>query len=258
MRYAIFSDIHANRQAWGAALTDIRQAKVDKVVCLGDTVGYGPMPESVLNSVRKESDIMILGNHDAAAFGGLDINIFNDDAKAAIEWTQQQLSKDSIAALRKLPLTAESENIFFTHAEIINPAGWGYISTLDDAKVNFAMSDHFVTFVGHTHQPTIFDQSLATGQIREHPDKNVSLIKTHRYIVNVGSVGDPRSPNDLRGRYVIYESDTRTVYFRKFTFDTDLYRTDRKAAQLKYTPYFIKMLDQETAQQHLPGAKSDS
>lgn len=255
MRYAIFSDVHANRQAWGAALVDIRQANVDVVVCLGDTVGYGPMPEEVLRSVRQETDIMVLGNHDAAVFGGLDVNMFNDEAKEAIEWTQSRLSKKSLDALRETPLTAEKENIYFVHSEIVNPASWGYINTLDEAKVNFALSDHFITFVGHTHRPTIFDQSKTTGFIREHPDKNVSLIETHRYIVNVGSVGDPRNPDDLRGRYVIYESDTRTVYFRKFTFDTDLYRLDRKAVDLKYTPYFIKMLDHETGQQHLPGAK---
>ncbi|MFK5923032.1 MAG: metallophosphoesterase family protein [Verrucomicrobiota bacterium] len=255
MRYAIFSDIHANRQAWGSALVDIRQANVDVVVCLGDTVGYGPMPEEVLKSVNQEVDIMVLGNHDAAAFGGLDIDIFNDEAKAAIKWTQQRLSQKSKEALRKLPLTAEKENILFVHAEVINPAGWGYINTIDEAKVNFALSDHFVTFVGHTHRPTIFDQSLTTGQVREHPDQNVSLIKSHRYIINVGSVGDPRSPDDLRGRYVIYESDTRTVYFRKFTFNTDLYRLDQKKSGMNYTPFFIKMLDHETGQQNLPGAK---
>lgn len=255
MRYAIFSDIHANRQAWGTALADIRQTNPDVVVCLGDTVGYGPMPEEVLNSVLQESDIMVLGNHDAAAFGGLDLDLFNDEAKEAIEWTQSRLSKKSLDALRKIPLTAEQEDIFFVHAEIVNPTGWGYINTLDEAKANFALSEHFVTFVGHTHRPTIFDQSPTTGKIREHPDKNVSLIKSHRYIINVGSIGDPRNPDDLRGRYVIYESDTRTVYFRKFTFDTDLYRLDQSAAGINYSPYFIKMLDHESAPQHLPGAK---
>lgn len=254
MRYAIFSDIHANRQAWGAALTDIHHTKPDVVVCLGDTVGYGPMPEKVLSSVRNEVDIMVLGNHDAAAFGGIDSNLFNDEAKAAVEWTAENLSQDSLDYLRDLPLTAVRDGILFVHAEVANPSSWGYIDTLDEAKVNFALSDNFITFVGHTHRPTIFDQNKQ-GKILEHPDKNVSLIEGHRYIVNVGSVGDPRAEEDLRGRYVIYEPDTRTVYFRKFTFDTDMYRVDRKAAELQYKPYFLKMLDHQTTQQGMPGAK---
>jgi len=252
MRYAIFSDVHANRQAWGAALADIRQTKPDMVVCLGDVVGYGPMPEKVLGSVREVTDIMVLGNHDVAAFGGLDVNLFNDEAKAAIEWTRDHLSEDSLNFLRDRPLSVERGNLLFVHAEVANPQSWGYINTLEEAKVNFLFGDHFVTFVGHSHRPTIFDQSPTTGLIREHPDKNVSLIKGHRYIVNVGSVGDPRNPDDLRGRYVIYESETRTVYFRKFTFDTDTYRLDHKASGLNYTPYFLKMLDHETTGQSLP------
>jgi len=254
MRYAIFSDIHANRQAWGAALVDIRNTKPDVIVCLGDTVGYGPMPEKVLASVRNEVDIMVLGNHDAAAFGGIDPSIFNDEAKAAVEWTTKNLSQDSLDYLRDLPLTAVKNDILFTHAEVANPLSWGYIDTIDEAKVNFALSDNFITFVGHTHRPTIFDQNQL-GKIREHPDKNVSLIESHRYIVNVGSVGDPRNPDDLRGRYVIYEPDTRTVFFRKFTFDTDMYRVDRKATELEYKPYFLKLLDHQTTQQGMPGAK---
>lgn len=252
MRYAIFSDVHANRQAWGAALADIRQTKPDMVVCLGDVVGYGPMPEKVLTSVREVTDIMVLGNHDVAAFGGLDVDLFNEEAREAIEWTRDHLSEDSLDFLRGTPLTVERGNLLFVHAEIANPQSWGYINTLDEAKVNFLFGDHFVTFVGHSHRPTIFDQSPVTGLIREHPDKNVSLIKGHRYIVNVGSVGDPRNPEDLRGRYVIYESETRTVYFRKFTFDTDTYRLDHKASGLNYTPYFLKVLDHETVGQSLP------
>lgn len=254
MRYAIFSDIHANRQAWGAALVDIRNTKPDVVVCLGDTVGYGPMPEKVLASVRNEADIIVLGNHDAAAFGGIDPSIFNDEAKAAVEWTTDNLSKQSLDYLRDLPLTAVKDDILFAHAEVANPSSWGYVDTLDEAKVNFALGENFISFVGHTHRPTIFDQNRL-GKIREHPDKNVSLIESHRYIVNVGSVGDPRNPDDLRGRYVIYESDTRTVFFRKFTFDTDMYRLDRNAAGLTYKPYFLKLLDHQTTQQGMPGAK---
>jgi len=254
MRYAIFSDIHANRQAWGACLNDIRNTNPDVIVCLGDTIGYGPMPERVLASVRNEVDIMVLGNHDAAAFGGLDLSIFNDEAKASVEWTAKNMSKESLDFLQTVPLTAVRDDILFVHAEIANPSGWGYIDTPDEAKVNFAMSDNFISFVGHTHRPTIFDQNKL-GHIREHPDTNVSLIESHRYIVNVGSVGDPRNPDDLRGRYVIYETESRTVFFRKFTFDTDIYRADRTSADLEYKPYFLKLLDHQTTQQGMPGAK---
>ena len=151
MRYAIFSDIHGNLEAWNRVLEDIRLLAADVLVCLGDVVGYGPKPDEVLTSSREATYNFVMGNHDAAAVGVIDPSWFNPNARAVIEWTRGQLSEDSNEFLRNVPLTMESENIFFVHAEVEEPGRFGYIVNDPDAAQHFGSTDHFVTFVGHTH-----------------------------------------------------------------------------------------------------------
>ncbi|MFT5466560.1 MAG: diadenosine tetraphosphatase ApaH/serine/threonine PP2A family protein phosphatase [Verrucomicrobiales bacterium] len=242
MRYAIFSDIHGNREAWHRVLEDIRALQADVLVCLGDVVGYGPLPEEVLNEIRAETDNFVIGNHDAAAVGLLDASAFNPHASSVIEWTAEQLSEESKEFLTNIPLSIETDDILFVHAEISEPARFGYITDVVEATENFAGSDHFVTFVGHTHDPTIFALDN-DGGVSQLPDDNSLLDENHRYIVNVGSVGEPRNPDDLRARYVIYDSETREVFFRRIEFDPEVYRSDLAATSLEVSPYFIQVID---------------
>ncbi|MEM7011981.1 MAG: metallophosphoesterase family protein [Verrucomicrobiota bacterium] len=242
MRYAIFSDIHANLRAWEEVLADIAEQDVDVLVCLGDVVGYGPKPEEVLNAIRGVTDNLVMGNHDAAAAGAIETSYFNEHARGAIEWTIAALSEEAKDFLASVPLAIEAENILFVHAEICEPGRFGYIDEIADAHENFAGSEHFVTFVGHTHYPCIFELSN-DGSVVEHPDENRQLRVENRYIVNVGSVGEPRSPDDLRGRYVIYNSETLEVEFRGVTFDISAYRADLESTTLSIKPYFLQVFD---------------
>lgn len=242
MRYAIFSDIHANLRAWEKVLDDIREQNVDVLVCLGDVVGYGPLPEEVLNAVREVTDNFVMGNHDAAAAGAIETSYFNEHARGAIEWTIAALSDEARAFLASVPLSMETEEILFVHAEVCEPGRFGYIDQVEDAHVNFAGTDHFVTFVGHTHHPCVFELSN-DGSVIQHPDSNCQLREENRYIVNVGSVGEPRNPDDLRGRYVIYDAETRVVEFRGVSFDMAMYRADLESSDLSITPYFLQVFD---------------
>lgn len=242
MRYAIFSDIHGNREAWDRVLEDMQTMEANVLVCLGDVVGYGPMPEEVLADIRRHTDNFVLGNHDAAAAGLLDTSYFNETAREVIEWTKQQLSDESIEFLRQVPLGISNDNLLFVHAEITEPGKFGYIAEVEDAQSNFASNSEYVTFVGHTHYPLIFELTN-DGSVLEHADEDATLSEDSRYIVNVGSVGEPRHPDDLNARYVIYDSDTREVFFRRIEFDREVYREHLKATTLTTTPYFLRVVD---------------
>ena len=117
MRYAIFSDVHANRQAWEAVLEDIAKQGADTLVCLGDVVGYGPKPLEVLSAVRAVTANFVLGNHDAAACGRLDPPIFNERARIVIEWTREQLDEDALTFLTQVPLQMNGEEVLFSLQE---------------------------------------------------------------------------------------------------------------------------------------------
>lgn len=243
MRYAIVSDLHANLCAWEAVLADIRSQGVDVIVCLGDVVGYGPKPAEVLEAVRAQTDHFVLGNHDAAAVGMMDYSIFNNHARQAIEWTMTVLSPEQQQFLSSVPLAIEAGDIFFVHAEISEPGRFDYIDGVEIARENFASNNHFVTFVGHTHQPKMFEQS-PDGSVRELPDDTSQLDPGKRYIVNVGSVGEPRNPEDLRARYALYDVETRSVDFRRVEFDIVAYRADLESTTLALRPYFLRVYEQ--------------
>ncbi len=246
MRYAIFSDIHGNLRAWKAIHTDMLKLDADVLVCLGDVVGYGPQPEEVLTAIREVTPNFVLGNHDAAAVGLIEPSWFNPDARSVIEWTTKQLSQESRQFLKKTPLTMESEDLFFVHAEIDEPGRFDYIDDEENALKNLKAGRHFVAFVGHTHHPRIFDLDK-DGKVHALPDEDCELVEGHRYIVNVGSVGEPRNPDDIRGRYVIYDSDTKEIYFRRIEFDPEEYRQDLAATSLRITPYFLQVVDHNAA-----------
>jgi predicted phosphodiesterase len=256
MRYAIFSDIHGNRQAWEAVLADMEGLEVQVFVCLGDVVGYGPCPQEVLNSVRGRTENIVIGNHDAAAAGMMDSAVFNPVAREAIGWTRAQLDDESLAFLSKMPMAIESEELLFVHAEITQPGRYGYIETIEDAEGNFQSRAHKVSFVGHTHRPTLFCQS-PDGLVSEYPDADCVLDERCRYIVNVGSVGEPRDIEDIRARYVVYDSDTRKLYYRQIDFDAESYRIDLMGSGLETTPYFLSVFDSQQSAPEAPRAMGE-
>lgn len=242
MRYAIFSDIHGNLPAWNAVLADMRALETDVYVCLGDIVGYGPRPQEVLDGIRAVTANFVLGNHDAAAAGVLDASIFNDQAREVIEWTRDRLNPESIQFFKEMPLAIEDEEILFVHAEIEEPGRFLYIDSEEEAEQNFAAGDQPLTFVGHTHNPGMFVRN-PDGNVHRLGDRDGTLRNDRRYIVNVGSVGEPRNPEDIRARYVVYDSDTRTVAFRRIEFDVETYRSHLQQSGLHITPYFLTVVD---------------
>ena len=230
MRYAIVSDIHANLQAWNAVLLDIRSARVDKIICLGDIIGYGPRPADVLESVYTNVDHFVLGNHDAAVCGKLDTLLFNENARECIAWTAEQLNEDAVLFLHDLPLSLRADGFRCTHGDFSDPASFHYIIEPEEAVPSWQAVDERVLFTGHTHRPAIFLLGPSNVPRMVEP-QDFELEPNKRFLINVGSVGCPR--NGYTGStYCIYDSDRAAVYWRQIVFDLDAYRADMEAVQL--------------------------
>jgi predicted phosphodiesterase len=228
MRYAFVSDIHANRQAWEATLLDLRSLRVDRIICLGDIVGYGPAPAAVLESVHAHVHHFVLGNHDAVVCDKLDDDLFNDTAQEIIRWTRGQLNRRALRFFQTLPLTLRGENFRCAHGDLGAPAAFNYLYEAHDALPSWAAVGEPLLFVGHTHEPGIF-LTGRSGTPHVIAPQDFELEPEKRYLVNVGSIGQPRD-TDARASYCIYDSRARSIVFRRIPFDLDAYRRDLAAA----------------------------
>ncbi|MCM8526826.1 MAG: metallophosphatase family protein, partial [Lentisphaeraceae bacterium] len=214
MRYGIVSDVHANIQAWKAVLRDMKKEGVDSILCLGDVIGYGPNPAEVLDSCYQHVDYFILGNHDAVIGNRLDSSLFNDNAKYLIEWTREQLNDAAADFFADMPLRMEGDGFICAHGELAVPGRFNYIYEAEDAIESFTANQSPLMFVGHTHFPAKFRYDLNTNLV--HKDECIDgLLKPHeRYLVNAGSVGDPRD-GSTAASYCIYEADTGYLKFKQ-------------------------------------------
>jgi predicted phosphodiesterase len=238
MRFAIVSDIHANWQAWSAVRDDFHAQKADVVVCLGDVVGYGPSPQRVLNDVRQCCDNILMGNHEAAAVGQLDLDIFNPEARKAAEWTATQLDAEGKQFIGALPMVLEDEHILFVHAEPVAPEEWGYVESTADAQTCFKSSDKRLIFVGHTHFPEVY-ALLPDGRITQTQPTVQTLDTGARYLVNVGSVGEPRD-GSVTASYCLFDDATRQLDFRKVAFDLKALAAELQQQPQLGVPWFLK------------------
>jgi diadenosine tetraphosphatase ApaH/serine/threonine PP2A family protein phosphatase len=232
MRYAIVSDLHGNLQAWRAVLRDIAGAGAgaDRILCLGDVVGYGPNPAEVMESVYAEAHRIVLGNHDAALCGRMDTSRFNDEARQILDWTRSRVSADAVKLAATWPLQLQGRGFRCAHATFDAPARFGYVEEAEDAAASWAAVPDPLLFVGHTHRPAVFVLGASgTPHLIEAQDFVVEPGK--RFLVNVGSVGQPRD-GDPRASYAIHDSESGAVFFRRVPFDLDACRAAIEAAGL--------------------------
>ncbi len=196
MRLAILSDIHANLEALTKALRLIETQSVDEILCLGDVVGYGANPNECLELVRKHCPIILKGNHDAAAVDLSGAEGFTYPARLAAYWTHDVLTPENIAFLKNLPLTAKKDDLLFVHASPNQPEEWNYILSDADARDAFYFFTEKICFIGHTHVPVVYSER---GRAR-------IIKKEFRYLINVGSIGQPRDGNPELS-YGIFDTD---------------------------------------------------
>ncbi|MEO5618407.1 MAG: metallophosphoesterase family protein, partial [Candidatus Eisenbacteria bacterium] len=201
MLLAILSDIHGNLEALDTVLADLDRRKPDAVVCLGDFVGYGASPNPCIERLRPRIEAAVMGNHDDAAIGRTALEGFNHEAARAARWTAEELTKEHHEYLGALPMVVTWRGAHLVHASPSEPEAWHYVLSPAEADFEMRSFEGALCFIGHSHYPGIFvsdgERSLYTRQTK------VTLEAGRRYIVNVGSIGQPRD-GDPRAAYLMW------------------------------------------------------
>ena len=220
MRIGIFSDVHANIEAMNAVVEAYRSERIDKYVCIGDVVGYGASPNECCDIIRKLAAYTILGNHDAAVAGRMDYSYYYDAARQALDLHARQLTPENMTWLRALPYEVREGDITFCHGSPINLEEFEYIFSVEQATRCLDIWDELatVTFIGHSHLCKSF--ALAREEVYEVVATKFVIRPEHRYIISVGSVGQPRD-YDNRASYTIYDSDTKRFEFKRIEYDIE-------------------------------------
>ncbi len=212
MRFAVISDVHANLEALEAVLKNIKKKRPEEILFLGDAVGYGPNPNECLELLRDNCRIFLGGNHDWAAIGRTDLEYFNEYAKTAILWTRDVLTEKNRRFIETLPAQKrlKKQNMLLVHSTPKEPEAWHYLLTLWDAEVNFHYFDERICILGHSHLPFVIER-LPSGEMITYNNK-ADLGQNERYIINSGSVGQPRD-RDPRACYALVV-DNRVEFVR--------------------------------------------
>jgi predicted phosphodiesterase len=244
MRIAVFSDIHSNLEAMQRFLDDLSRQRIDRVICLGDVVGYGASPNECCDLVRQTAEVTLLGNHDTAVLGLMSTEYYYETAQFAIDWTRNALSDENLAWMSRLPYSyslSEADASFFHGAPFL-PSNFYYVITRQHAQTlgsqDFFAKLHRVTFIGHAHMTRMF-QFNAKKAVEFKGEKLPDDDDGTKVVVNVGSVGQPRD-RDPRGCYVVYDTEVGSIEFRRFEYDIKA-AADR-ILQTPLDPEFAKRL----------------
>jgi len=216
MLHAVISDIHGNLEALEAVLADLDRRRPASVVCLGDFVGYGACPNECIERLRPRIEVAVLGNHDVAACGGMALGQFNSDAASAARWTGVQLTPTSRSYLEGLPYSVVWREALLVHASPSAPREWNYVMSSADAGEEMGTYGEALCFIGHSHYPGAFDHD--GRRVRYTRTAELPLEPGHRYLVNVGSVGQPRD-GDPRAGYLLYDDDARSLRHVRLEYD---------------------------------------
>jgi diadenosine tetraphosphatase ApaH/serine/threonine PP2A family protein phosphatase len=220
---ALFADIHANRQAFTACLDFARARGAERIVCLGDYVGYGADPEWTVEMVMdlvEKGALAVRGNHDSAI--GISTESMNAQAQAAIEWTRGRLSASQRRFLAELPLTLQDDDRLYVHSEASSPAKWRYVQSTADAGRSLMATAAHVTFCGHIHQPALYSISVTGKMTGFVPTSGVTvqLLQGRRWLTVVGSVGQPRD-GDPAASFAMFDTASREITYCRVPYDVD-------------------------------------
>lgn len=218
MLTAILTDIHANREALTACLAHAQEKRAQRYAFLGDLVGYGADPAWVVQTVMEHvarGGIAVQGNHDQATVQGGSASM-HAQARQVVEWTRAQLAPEQLRFLEQLPLTQQSGHCLYVHATAADPASWEYITGTLEAVKSMHSTQCRITFVGHVHEPALYNLSL-TGKISSFVptgDSSIPLSTQRRWLVLPGSVGQPRDGNPAACYALFDDASNELTYFR--------------------------------------------
>lgn len=245
MRFLILADIHANLEALEAVLERAR-GWFDQVICCGDLVGYGPDPNEVVEAVRRlRPALMVRGNHDKAAVGLTDLSWFNPLARSAALWTQDQLSEENRRYLQTMPCgPVEGDGFTVAHGSLLDEDQ--YLLSLEEALQSLSLVAHRLTFFGHTHVQGGFawfkEQragSLDPGLRKGAAESRLMLDGDNRYLINPGSVGQPRD-DDPRAAFAVYDQERARISYLRVEYPVGL--TQQKMREVGLPPYLADRL----------------
>jgi len=207
-----------------SVLADAESQGANTVLCLGDLVGYGADPVACVELVGARAAAVVAGNHEHGALGLMRLDWFNSFARAAALWTRDRLDEDHRRYLTQLPLMTEIEEATLVHASPRHPEEWDYLLSAEDGFEVFGDFSTRLCFVGHSHRPDVWSLGSGGPEHTGFDGSRMRLEDGRRYVVNGGSVGQPRD-HDPRAAYVIWDRDERTITIRRVPYD------HRQAAQ---------------------------
>jgi diadenosine tetraphosphatase ApaH/serine/threonine PP2A family protein phosphatase len=223
MRIALFADIHGNRHAFAACLERARELGAERIVLLGDYVGYGADPVWVLSAVMElvaRGALAVRGNHDSAVANRRES--MNDAAQIAIEWTRGELGPAELRFLQELPFTHEEDDRLYVHAEASRPEAWRYVLDESDAALSLGATAATITLCGHVHQPMLYRLTPA-GQLASflpQTGRAIPLQPDRRWLAVLGSVGQPRDGNPAAS-FAIFDTDRRELTYWRADYDVE-------------------------------------
>ncbi len=223
MPIAVITDIHSNLPALEAVLEQVDAVGADQIWCLGDVVGYGADPEACTELVRERCDLCLVGNHDLAVLGALDIEAFSEAAADAARWTRDNVSEQTLEFLRDLEPSARREEISLFHASPRDPV-WEYVLSVEQADVNLDAQPDRVALIGHSHVSLYFARPDGGGQADtrggQTGDDSRLEFGDGRWLINPGSVGQPRD-GDPRAAWLELDPAASTAHFHRVPYDID-------------------------------------
>ncbi|MBI4596827.1 MAG: metallophosphoesterase family protein [Candidatus Omnitrophica bacterium] len=226
MRCAVLSDIHGNLEALTAAITACASQGVEQYLCLGDVVGYGADPVACLARLEALKAVAVAGNHEAGCIGKLELNWFTHSARAAIEWTRDQLGFTELDALRRLHWIETEEPFTLVHASLRHPERFAYLTDVGQMIDTLHLCKTLICLAGHTHVPCIVEYDLAQRRLLRVLTAAAELADvsyadeaaTRRYFVNPGSVGQPRD-GDPRAGFAIIDTSQHRISMHRVAYD---------------------------------------
>ena len=238
MKFGFFSDVHANLEALKACIVDFQAEKLDKIFFLGDAVGYGPYPNECIELINNIAEVKLMGNHDYAALGLMDTELFNQYAAESMGWTRNSISQEATAILADFQLNHVIGNILLVHSSPREPEMWHYILDMDDAVESFDYFSEKICLIGHTHRPFIVVKK-PSGECELAGGPEEPTLKDHRYLINIGSVGQPRD-GDPRSCYLIYDKDKGIIKHKRVQYN--IKSTQKDMARLGLPGFLIERL----------------
>jgi diadenosine tetraphosphatase ApaH/serine/threonine PP2A family protein phosphatase len=221
---AVITDIHSNLPALEAVLADVEARELEEIWCLGDVVGYGADPDGCTDLVRERCDVCLVGNHDLAVLGTLDIASFSEAAAEAVAWTRENIAEGSLEFLRDREPAGLRERIALFHASPRDPV-WEYVLSTEQAYDCMEAQPEQVALIGHSHVSLFFALPEGGGRAdtlggQTGEDSRLELDDGGRWLINPGSVGQPRD-GDPRAAWLELDLDERTAVFHRLSYDID-------------------------------------